>query len=76
MVGDRVQLQLERSALRWMLPKDERDSYDAASDAAGIARSHAPWAVLPHAEVVMEEVVPQLRKLAADLDSVPDPPLT
>lgn len=64
---------LEAGAARWALAKEARDEFDRISDVAGLLRSDAPWAALPHAEVVMD-IARQLRRVAADLAEVPEPP--
>lgn len=65
---------LETVATTWRLARGARDDLDELSDRSGALRMDAPWAVLPHAEIVMDEIVPRLRRLAADLENVPEPP--
>ena len=65
--------QLRDGALQWALARDAQVEMTELTDRMGMPRSDAPWASLPQAEAVLE-VVAQLRRIAAALDGVPDPP--
>jgi hypothetical protein len=43
------------------------------TDRMGMPRSDSPWASLPQAEAVLE-LVAELRRIAAELQGVADPP--
>lgn len=65
---------LEAGALSFALAREARDELQDFGDRAGALRMDAPWAALPHAEVVLDEIVPQVRKIARMLDDVQEPP--
>jgi hypothetical protein len=65
--------QLREGALQWALTRDTRVEMNALTDRMGMPRSDSPWASLPQAEAVLE-LVAELRRIAAELQGVPDPP--
>ena len=65
---------LEHAASAFALAIEARDTIDEMSDRAGAYRADGPWASIPQAEVLMDETVPQLRRLARSLDEILDSP--
>ena len=68
---DEIADRLEAGAMQWRLDRASLDHLDNLSDSAGTLRMVGPWTAIPHAEIVMENVVAPLRKLA---NHVPEPP--
>lgn len=64
---------LEAEIAPWVFPKEVLNELDDMSDRAGLLRADAPWSGLPHALAAME-ITKELRKLASDLEGVPEPP--
>jgi hypothetical protein len=65
--------QLREGALQWALARDTQVEMNELTHRMGMPRSDSPWASLPQAEAVLE-LVAELRRIAAELQGVPDPP--
>ena len=65
--------QLRDGALQWALARDTQVEMNELTDRMGMPRSDSPWASLPQAEAVLE-LVAELRRIAAELQGVADPP--